>query len=417
MPIIQVPEPVMNRHTPARLSDLPIRVTQVMAHLSRQSGGVFEAVLGLAPALGDRSQIEIGVLGLDHPEPAADHLVRRGVQTLAFPVQGPASFGYAPSLGRVLRDAAPDILHVHGLWMYPSVAGMGWSGRPMPYVVSPHGMLDGWALANKRWKKKLAGLAFETRHLRGAACLHALCASELTAIRSAGLTNPVCIIPNGVEPEPPPRTAAPPLWRGEVPERAAILLFLGRLAPQKGLPDLLRGFARQRTGAAGDSVPSRHWHLVIAGWGEPSYCDLLRDTSRSLGQDDVVHFVGPQFGEEKVRTFAAADTFVLPSVSEGLPIAILEAWAARLPVLMTPRCNLDIGFHAGAALQTEPEPASIADGLQQLFSLSVRERRQMGERGAQLVAAQFSWPKAAERMEAVYRWILGRGNRPDTVDI
>jgi glycosyltransferase involved in cell wall biosynthesis len=415
MPVIQVPD--LYRPAPARPSDLPIRVTQVMAHLSRQSGGVFEAVLGLAPALGVRSRIEVGVLGLDHPDPAADHLVQRGVPTRAFPVRGPVSFGYAPGLGRVLRDASPDVLHIHGLWMYPSIAAMGWSGRPMPYVVSPHGMLDGWALANRRWKKKLAGLAFETRHLRGAACLHALCASELTAIRSAGLTNPVCIIPNGVEPEPTPRTVAAPLWRREVPERASILLFLGRLAPQKGLPDLLRGFARQRSGAAGDSVPSRHWHLVIAGWGEPGYCDLLRDVTRDLGLGDVVHFVGPQFGEEKVRTFSAADAFVLPSVSEGLPIAILEAWAARLPVLMTPRCNLDIGFHAGAALQIEPEPASIANGLQRLFSLSVRERQQMGERGAQLVVSQFSWPKAAESMEAVYRWILGRANRPDTVDI
>ncbi|MCX5578610.1 glycosyltransferase [Kaistia terrae] len=417
MPAIQVPEPALHHPTPSQRSDPPIRVTQVMAHLSRQSGGVFEAVLGLAPALGDRSRIEVRVLGLDHPEPATDHLVQRGVPTQAFPVQGPSSFGYAPRLGRVLRDAAPDILHVHGLWMYPSIAGMGWSGRPMPYVVSPHGMLDGWALSNKRWKKKLAGLAFETRQLRGAACLHALCASELTAIRSAGLTNPVCVIPNGVEPEPTPRTAAPPLWRRDVPAHASILLFLGRLAPQKGLPDLLRGFARERTGTAGASAPSRNWHLVIAGWGEPGYCDLLRDTARDLGLGDVVHFVGPQFGEEKARTFAEADAFVLPSVSEGLPIAILEAWAAHLPVLMTSRCNLDIGFDASAALRIDPEPASIAAGLQQLFSLSVAQRRQMGVRGAQLVATQFSWPKAAESMEAVYRWILGRGSRPDTVDI
>lgn len=417
MPAIRVSEPVLHYPMPAQLSDPPIRVTQVMAHLSRQSGGVFEAVLGLAPALGDRSRIEISVLGLDHPEPALHHLVQRGVPTRSFPVLGPASFGYAPSLGRVLREAVPDILHVHGLWMYPSIAAMTWSRRPMPYVVSPHGMLDGWALANRRWKKKLAGLAFETRHLRGAACLHALCASELTAIRSAGLTNPVCIIPNGVEPEPTPRTVAPPRWRQEVPERASILLFLGRLAPQKGLPDLLHGFAQQRAATAGDSGPLRHWHLVIAGWGEPGYCDLLRDTTRDLELGDVVHFVGPQFGEEKARTFAAADAFVLPSVSEGLPIAILEAWAAHLPVLMTPRCNLHIGFDVDAALRVEPEPASIASGLQQLFSLSVAQRQQMGDRGARLVAAQFSWPKAAESMEAVYRWILGRGNRPNTVDI
>ena len=286
----------------------------------------------------------------------------------------------------------------------------------MPYVVTPHGMLDRWALANRRWKKRLAGLAFETRHLRGAACLHALCASELESIRDVGLRNPVCVIPNGVEISSAPPVATPPLWRGKIPGRAAVLLFLGRIAPQKGIPDLLRGFARYRQAAAGGSMQPK-WHLVIAGWGEDAYRTNLQQLATELGLDAVVHFVGPQFGEEKERSFAVADAFVLPSISEGLPIAVLEAWAAHLPVLMTPRCNLSIGFERGVALSIEPEPGSIAEGLRKLASLQPAQRRQIGEQGANLVAESFSWPKAAESMEAVYRWMLGRGDRPDTVDL
>ena len=394
----------------------PIRVAMVMAHLSRKSGGVFEAISGLAPALRARPAIEIGVLGLDHPAPATDVLMRRGVPTRSFPVRGPASFGFAPGLGRALQFDPPDLLHVHGLWMYPSITAMRWSGRAMPYVVTPHGMLDGWALANRRWKKRLAGLAFETRHLRGAACLHALCASELDAIRSAGLINPVCVIPNGVDAADASPTLVPPLWRRQVPGRASILLYLGRLAPQKGIPDLLRGLARLRS-TTGRDPASRDWHLVIAGWGEPDYRDALLRIARELGLETVVHFVGPQFGEEKERTLAAVDAFVLPSVSEGLPIAVLEAWAARLPVLMTPRCNLDIGFEREAAIRMEPEPASIAQGLQRLFALTALQRHEMGERGARLVAGKFSWPGAAAQMESVYRWVLGHGDRPATVDM
>jgi glycosyltransferase involved in cell wall biosynthesis len=393
-----------------------IRVAMVMAHLSQRSGGVFEAVHGLAPALDARAGMEVGVFGLEHPAPAQQMLRQRGVATEAFPVRGPASFGYAPDLGRALRRGASDLLHVHGLWMYPSIAAMGWTGRAMPYVVTPHGMLDRWALANRRWKKRLAGLAFETRHLRGAACLHALCASELESIRDAGLRNPVCVIPNGVEIPPAPTVATPPLWRGRIPGRAAVLLFLGRIAPQKGIPDLLRGFARYRQEAAGAAMQPK-WHLVIAGWGEDAYRTSLQQLATELGLDAVVHFVGPQFGEEKERSFAAADAFVLPSISEGLPIAVLEAWAAHLPVLMTPRCNLAIGFERGGALSIEPEPGSIAEGLRKLASLQPAQRRQIGEQGAKLVAESFSWPKAAESMEVVYRWMLGRGDRPDTVDL
>lgn len=287
----------------------------------------------------------------------------------------------------------------------------------MPYVVTPHGMLDPWALAHRRWKKRLAGLAFETRHLRGAACLHALCVSELGAIRAAGFKNPVCVIPNGVEPAPQGHDVVPPAWRREIPGRAAILLFLGRLAPQKGLPDLLRGFAKARAISAGQVPSGRPWHLVIAGWGEAEHSEGLRRLAHELGLDPVVHFVGPQFGEAKERTLAAADAFILPSVSEGLPIAILEAWSARLPVLMTPRCNLPEGFATGAAMRVDPEPESLARGLLDLFDLPLAQRHEMGKRGAQLVATHFSWPGAAAKMEAVYRWVLDLGDRPDTVDL
>ncbi|WEK48975.1 MAG: glycosyltransferase [Candidatus Kaistia colombiensis] len=183
-----------------------ITVALVMAHLSRRSGGVFEAISGMAPALGARSGLEIGVFGLDHPALDFEALALRGVRTHAFAVRGPAAFGYAPALGRALRNDPPDLMHVHGLWMYPSIAGMGWRGRRMPYVVTPHGMLDRWALAQRRWKKRLAGLAFETRHLRGAACLHALCAvkrrSKLTPYRRPMLT------PAGVVGTPRPRYRA-----------------------------------------------------------------------------------------------------------------------------------------------------------------------------------------------------------------
>jgi len=325
-------------------------------------------------------------------------------------------FGYAPDLGKALRRNPPDLMHVHGLWMYPSIAGMRWAGRPMPYVVTPHGMLDRWALEHRRWKKQLAGLAFERRHLRGAACLHALCPSELEAIRAAGLVNPVCVIPNGVDPIRDSHASGPPLWRRELPEQADILLFLGRLAPQKGIPDLLRGLARLRREMKAGAL-QREWHLVVAGWGEADYRDGLERLAAELALMDVVHFVGPQFGDEKMRSLAAADAFVLPSVSEGLPIAVLEAWAAKLPVLMTSRCNLDLGFERGAALRIEPEPQSIAAGLRRLFALSDAERRAIGSRGAELVARRFSWSGVASEMEAVYRWLLGQGERPDTVDL
>lgn len=139
-----------------------------------------------------------------------------------------------------LESGRLSLLHIHGLWMYPSVACMQWSRGKRPYLVSPHGMLDGWALRNSAWKKILAARLYENRHLRGAACLNALNESEAASIRAYGLRNPVCIVPNGVD-LPDQR---PTLGGGE-----KVCLFLGRLHPKKGLPALLSAWAKIRVRA------------------------------------------------------------------------------------------------------------------------------------------------------------------------
>ena len=152
---------------------------------------------------------------------------------------------YAPELCRQLASLTPDLVHTHGLWTYLSIATSRWSKshgslRPHPYLVSTHGMLDPWALRNSRWKKIIAAFVFERRHLKNAACIHAVNQAEAAAIRAFGLRNPICVIPNGVElcrSDGPDRM---PPWAAEAVGRRKVLLYLGRLHPKKGLSILLR---------------------------------------------------------------------------------------------------------------------------------------------------------------------------------
>ena len=82
-------------------------------------------------------------------------------------------------------------------------------------------------------------------------------------------------------------------------------------------------------------------------------------------------FLGPQFGAEKdANAYRACNAFILPSLSEGLPMTVLEAWAYGKPVLMTPECNLPEGFSAEAALRIGASPEAIADGLRKLIEMS-----------------------------------------------
>ena len=138
------------------------------------------------------------VMGLKDAETERDRPLWGHVQTASFVVKGTPAFGYAPQLAEGLERSNADILHIHGLWMYPSVAAIRWSNKRKPYIVSPHGMLDPWALRNSQWKKRISAIVYEARHLRGAACLHALNLAEAKAIRDFGLENPICVIPNGV---------------------------------------------------------------------------------------------------------------------------------------------------------------------------------------------------------------------------
>jgi len=272
-------------------------------------------------------------------------------------------------------------------------------------VVSPHGMLDPWAVENSAWKKRVARVLFEDSHLRAAGCLHALAGRELAAIRAIYPKAAVCVIPNGIV---LPEDAAPA-------KKQRALLYLGRIHPKKGLTNLISAWAAARKER---STGSEEWTLVIAGWegAGPSYEAELRRQAVVLGVADSVSFPGPLFGDAKISMLRSASAFVLASISEGMPMTVLEAWGYRLPVIMTPECNIPEGFEVGAAVRVDPNLESLKTGLGLLFGMTDANRQAMGEAGRQLVQKRFTWDLAAQRLAAVYGWLSG-GPRPDCVDL
>jgi poly(glycerol-phosphate) alpha-glucosyltransferase len=328
----------------------------------------------------------------------------------AFEPLPPKRFGWSPEIDAALDRCAADLVHVHGLWAYPSLAALAWGRRTgRPNIVSPHGMLDPWALANSRAVKAIAAAVFERPHLTRAACVHALCGPEAAAIRAFGLRNPVAVVPNGVDLPDLTAPAPPAPWTPAVEPGRRVLLFLGRLHPKKNLPALLRAWA-----ALPDAVRGE-WTLVIAGWDQGGHEAELRRLTGELGIAGGVHFAGPLFGADKAAALRNAGAFVLPSLSEGLPMAVLEAWSYGLPVLMTAACNLAEGFAAGGAAEIPADGPGLVAGLRAFLDRSDRERTDMGAAGRRLAAERFSWRSIAGRMRAVYDWVLGGGPPPDCV--
>jgi poly(glycerol-phosphate) alpha-glucosyltransferase len=386
-----------------------MKIGLLTASASRRAAGLWLAVARLGKALLE-SGVDVEIFGLADRWSATDCAGWDGPPLRLHDVIGSQAFGYAPRLGRALHERHPSLLHAHGLWMYPSLASRRWSRRARrPYLISPHGMLDPWAVRHALWKKRLAAWWYESAHLAGAACLHALTQSEARAIRAYGLTNPICVVPNGVD-VPRDIKHALPGWAGGVRKDRKIILFLGRLHPKKGLENLLRAWTLVQSSAA-----ARDWILVIAGWDQGGHARRLQRSAEELGIAGSLRLVGPQFDDAKAATLACADAFVLPSLSEGLPVAVLEAWSYGLPVLMTEACNLPEGVAAGAALSIGTDAAGIAAGLRRLFAMSDVERRDMGARGRALVCERFTWVAVGAQMAAVYRWVLGGGPAPSCV--
>jgi poly(glycerol-phosphate) alpha-glucosyltransferase len=380
----------------------------VMDSVSRINGGIFEAERKLQQHLQAGKGIDVGVVGLRDAYTDADREAWFPLVPMAFPVSGPRAFGYASGLTRALIDSGADLAYSVGLWKAPSLSVLQWSNQTgKPFIVAPHGMLDPWAVRNSGMKKRVAGWLFQNSQLRKAACLRALCQSEAESIRAYGLTNPVCVIPNGVD--LPGQSAGQGQRPAFLPRDKKVLLYLGRLHPKKGLVNLLAAWKSARPFG-------RDWILVIAGWDQVGHEAELKRKASELGVADSILFPGPRFGGDKEACYRSSDIFILPSVSEGLPMVVLEAWAYAKPVIMTPACNLPEGFAARAAMRVEPTLNGLIEGLRIAFELSSEELRAMGERGRVLAENIFTWPKVSEQMASVYKWVLGQGAKPDCVD-
>ena len=428
-----------------------MKVAQLAFSLSNRAGGIFEIQVGLSHAL-KKLGVDVAALGLEDDLTLRDASRWGGISAKCLLVSGPRFFGYAKDFHRTLDEIQPDLCHLQTLWMYPGMAMKNWSRKQnRPYVVTPNGMLEPWALANSGWKKRLAAFFYENSMLRGAACLQANTQKEANDFRAYGLKNRIEIVPNGVD--------LPELLTMEDTEKTEgkkRLLFLGRIHLKKGLIGALRAWAELRNSPSAIR-DSAEWQFVIAGWDQGGHeaelkalcADLglkiasvfshggTRSTegqnlklnsyklkteralaiqgglrpengsSRRLTLPDVdVVFFGPAFGEEKEALLRSADAFILPSFSEGLPMSVLEAWAYGLPVIMTPECNLPEGFACGAALEIRSGEGSFQDGMRILIEMTKQERGNMGMWGRRLVEDRFIWSKVAASMKEVYESIL-----------
>ncbi|MBL8552328.1 MAG: glycosyltransferase [Hyphomonadaceae bacterium] len=386
-----------------------MRIGVLTGSVSRHGAGVFEALRGVSIAVSKIPGVDVEVFGIEDDATEADRALWGGLPVHTAAARGPRAFGYTPGLYESMRAADLDLLHICCMWMYPTLLSLRWmreTGKPV--VVSAQGFLDPWAFSNKRWMKEIAAALYERRHLDQAAALHAVADSEMRSLRAFGLKNPIAVIPNGVNP-PGNAPAGPPPWSDRT---GKTLLFLGRVHAKKNIIPLIEAWAQ----VSREERASDPWQLAIAGWDQAGYEAQCKAVIDATGAPRV-HFIGPQHGLAKHNAFKSATAFVLPSLSEGLPLAVLEAWSYGLPVVMTPECNIPEGAHAGAAIEIGTSAAAITPGLKRLFRMSDAELAQMSGNALRLVEERFTWTQIGADMHTLYRWLINGAPPPSRLHL
>ena len=308
-------------------------------------------------------------------------------------------------LTNALREAMPsaDIVHNHGLWLLPNIESGRIAARAKrPFLVSPRGMLAPAARTFSSIKKRVVWNLCQGAVMRGAACLHATSSEEHDDLRALGLTNPIAVIPNGID--------IPDLaGRRKVDSPERTLLSLGRIHPKKGLDSLVRAWAR---------VEREHpsWRLRIVGPNEQGHAEQLRELANQLGVDRV-SIEAPVYGPDKFSAYRDADLFALSTLNENFGLTVAEALASGTPVISTkgaPWQGLETE-HCGWWIDHGVEP--LAGALNLAMTMPREELHAMGLRGSAWMLRDFSWNRIAFDMQSVYEWVLGRGERPSTVHL
>lgn len=375
-----------------------LRIVHLTGSLDPLAGGPAYSIPRLCESLRETGAI-VDLLTLEDPRGGAITTPHRTFSIGRLP----RKLGHAPSMWKWLRDRAAtggiDILHSHNLWMMPSIypeyARRRWG---IPHIVSPRGTLTGYSMSTGSRFKRVHWPLIQRPTLAHAACFHATAESELEDIRRLGFRQPVAVIPNGLD---------LPDWVERPDRDPKVVLFLGRIHPEKGLTTLLDAWSRVQD-------QRRDWALHIVG---PDMGGHKAELERQIARTGIarVVFGEARFGKEKFDAYRAASLYVLPSPTENFGMTVAEALAVGLPVIANHGAPWSSLMSERCGWWTPHGAAALADALLDATGRSYEERLAMGRRGHAHIERDFAWPAIAEQMAAVYRWVLARGERPPCV--
>jgi glycosyltransferase involved in cell wall biosynthesis len=359
---------------------------------SLEVGGAERHVVDLAVALG-REGYEVTVAcsiggGLSEPLEEANVPVRPLLDKL---VKRRVSVAFARELRRLIREERFDLVHAH-IYASATAAAIAVLGTGVPLVVTEHTEAL-WQGRRERWASR--------RVYRRAEHIIAVSSAIRKRLieRDAVPPERITVIHNAVIPAP---DTSPSSLPGDVRE-GPLVGVVARLQPEKGVADFLRAAA-----CVCAAVPDARF--LVAGDG-PLREELLALAGR-LGFGEPVRFLG--YRADARALIGLLDVLVVPSLTEGTPLIVLEAMAAGIPVVASAVGGIpdQIRHNKEGLLVPAGDPAALAEALLELLQDPDRARS-LGEAALRRADSEFNHATMVRRIEAVYHAVLGRPPLPD----
>ena len=373
-----------------------LRILQFVPYFIPYPGGQERYVYNLSKYLIKMGH-EVHVITSDYPKSKEfeeiDGITVERYRPLARPLRNPI----VPKFFQVPRRFSEfDVVHIHNEHAFSSmIAAYTKRKRDFPLILTNHGKLVfGHYIADRIERTYMRYIGRRVFNVSDAIIVNSESDKAFISQISPESSSKILILPNSIDPDALLEKFKNSHVIHDEISADFIVLYVGALIKRKGVEWLIKALTMLRK-----SINKKIKCVLVGDGPDRKYFEAL---VRRYNLSSIVLFTGRISDEELIWWYNHSNIFVLPSLSEGLPTAILEAMYFGLPVIATDIPGVRDHFKDTAILVQPKNEHSLAAAITEIIS-NDDLRKRLSEKGKKLVEERYTWPVTAEKYVEVYK--------------